>query len=89
MCCVNINSSYPILCRNESYLQLSEKLLQQFVEDFPKLYHEQYCNYNIHCSLHLVDEVRRFGPLDNFSAFRFENLIGKIKRFVKMGDKPL
>lgn len=37
--------------------------------------------YNIHSLIHLPDDVRNFGkPLDDISAFDFENLLGKIKR---------
>ena len=31
----------------------------------------------------------RFGPLDTFSAFRFENFLGKMKSIIKGGLRPL
>lgn len=79
----------PVLCKIEFYLNLSERLLKEFVIDFEHLYVRQFVSYNVHNLLHIVDEVRRFGRLDLFSAFRFENFIGKIKKLVKSGNKPL
>lgn len=45
--------------------------------------------HNVHNLLHIVEDVRKFGPLDKFGAFRFENKIGYIKKLVRKGDKPL
>lgn len=32
-----------------------------------------FLSYNVHGLLHLVQDVKRFGSLDNFSAFPYEN----------------
>jgi hypothetical protein len=42
--------------------------------------------YNIHALFHLFSDVLRFGPFDNFSAYRFENDYGKMKRHLKKKD---
>lgn len=45
---------------------------------------------NTHLLCHLVDDVRRFGrTLDDLSAFRFENTLGKIKNSLNSGFKPM
>ena len=79
----------PVLVKNESYLDIAEILLQEFVEEFQELYSARNVSFNVHSLLHVVDEVRKFGPLDSFSAFPFENFIGKVKKMVKSGNKPL
>ena len=45
--------------------------------------------YNVHNLVHLPDDVRKFGPLDSFSAFAFENFLRSLKRLVRSGRLPL
>ena len=35
---------------------------------------------NVHCLVHLADDVKRFGSLDIFAAFPFESFLGKLLR---------
>lgn len=44
---------------------------------------------NVHNLLHLCADVRKFGSLDSFSAFRFENYMMTIKRMIRKREKPL
>ena len=39
--------------------------------------------------LHLADEVKRHGCLDSFSAFPYENHLGKIKKLIRKPEFPL
>lgn len=55
------------------YLKYAQLLLLHFVNKFKILYGEEYIAYNIHNLIHLPNCVELFGPLDNFSAFPFEN----------------
>ncbi|CAN8020675.1 unnamed protein product, partial [Ixodes persulcatus] len=34
-------------------------------------------------------DVRRYGPLDSFSSFPFENYLGQLKRLLRTGSRPL
>jgi len=43
----------------------------------------------IHNLLHLCSHVRTYGPLDNFSAFYFENCLASIKKRLRKNEKPL
>lgn len=63
----------PIHSSLESNVDFAEELLRHFVSDFGILYGEKFISHNVHNLLHLADDVRRFGSLDNFSSFRFEN----------------
>lgn len=71
------------------YLNRAEDLLKAFVLDFQTLYGDKNVTFNVHNLLHIVGDVRKFGPMDSFSAFRFENYIGKVKKLVRKGDKLL
>lgn len=79
----------PIFCRNKELLNYAEKLLEKFVEDFEYLYSANYVSPNIHYLLHLISDVRKYGQLENFSAFRFENHIWQLKKMIRKGDQPL
>lgn len=43
----------------------------------------------VHNLIHFCDDVRLLGPLDKYSAFKYENFIKKIKKKVKTSNKPL
>lgn len=46
-------------------------------------------SHNIHNLIHLAEDVRTYGALDVFGAFRFENHMGKLKKMIRKADKPL
>lgn len=46
-------------------------------------------SHNVHGLLHLSDDAERFGPLDNFSCFKFENFMMQIKKLVRNFNRPL
>lgn len=79
----------PSMCRKESNLDYAQSLTTLFVKQFRKLYGDKSMTHNIHCLLHLTDDVRKFGSLDEFGAFKFENYIGKITKLLRKGEKPL
>jgi len=53
------------------------------------LYGEGMLVYNVHGLIHLAGDVRRFGTLDKFSAFPFENALKRIKKLVRKPSLPL
>ena len=55
-------------------------MLCALVEQWGKLYGKDMLVYNVHGLTHLAADAMRFGPLDTFSAFPFENFLGKIKK---------
>lgn len=44
---------------------------------------------NVHNLIHLVEEVKKFGKLQIFNAYPFENKLSSIKRTVRNRNKPL
>ncbi|KER25020.1 LOW QUALITY PROTEIN: hypothetical protein T265_14288, partial [Opisthorchis viverrini] len=45
--------------------------------------------YNVHCLLHLPDDVSSHGPLDNFSAFPYGSYMFTLKRLVQSLTYPV
>jgi len=79
--------SSPELCLQ--YCDYAESLLKLFVSNIAKIYGKDMLVYNIHGLLHLAADVRRYGPLENFSAFPFENKLKDIKKLVRKPSNPL
>lgn len=67
----------------------AEQLLNHFTDEFQKLYGDKYISHNVHNLRHLADDVKKFGALDEFGAFKFENCIGMLTKLVRKGDRPL
>lgn len=84
-CAITICSSKQLF----GLLPLARTLLEQYIEIFKEIYGEAYLTSNVHNLIHLVDEVECFGELQSFSAYPFENMLGKIKRLLRKGHLPL
>lgn len=84
--------SFRILCMeeiSEEMINYAEKLFKNFNETFTVLYGEENVSFNVHALLHLANDVRRHGPLDSFSVFRFENFLQKIKNLIRKPQQVL
>ncbi|CAL1282894.1 unnamed protein product [Larinioides sclopetarius] len=73
----------------EDYLDYAEELLCYFVKHCKTLYGEEFIVYNVHSLIHLADDVRRYGSLNNISAFPFESYLGRMKKLLRTPHKPL
>lgn len=67
----------------------TNSLLVWFVSNFGQLYGKKHISYNIHNLIHLANDVKVFGCLDNFSCFKFKNYMQKIKKKLHQSEKPL
>ena len=70
-------------------LDLAEKMFKDYIEGFINIYGIHAISSNIHNLCHVVEDVRRFGPLDKLSSYPFENKLGMIKNRLKSGYRPL
>ena len=77
----------PMYC--QLYGDFARKLLVKFVEHCLAVYGQSFVVYNVHNLVHLPDDARRYGPLDNISCFPFENHLHKIKKMVRSPHMPL
>lgn len=62
---------------------LAHNLLNEFVAQMEHLYSQLHLGFNVHCLLHLVDDVKEFGSIDVINAFKYENYLQQIKKMVK------
>lgn len=46
-------------------------------------------SHNVHIIQHLADDVKKYGSLNNFSAFAFESYMQPLKKKIRSGVKPL
>jgi len=79
----------PDLCKDVSIVNFASSVLRYFVSDFAKVHGKEYVSHNIHGTIHLGNEVLRYGCLDNFSAFPFENFLQGLKKLVRKFANPL
>ena len=71
----------PHLC--PEFDKYGKDLFILFVGQCKTLYGEQFISYNVHCLIHLADEVMRFVPLDRYSSFIFENNMKTVKAMIR------
>jgi hypothetical protein len=57
-------------------LPLVNQLLIEWVQITESIYGKQYILINIHQLLHLVDDIKRWGPLWTHNAFCYESMNG-------------
>lgn len=88
---MNLHCAITILCapKTTDMYDYAHDLLRNFVHNFAIIYGRENVSYNVHGLLHLVNDVKNFGPLDSFSAFNFENFMQKVKKLVRKSKNPL
>lgn len=80
-----------IICSSklQNYIDYAHDLLQHFISSFKLIYGMQNVSHNIHGLIHIAQDVKKFGTLDCFSAFKYENYLQRFKKILKKHDKPL
>ena len=76
----------PVFSKN--CLEYAHNLLVLFVNEGKRLYGKGFLVYNAHCLIHFSKDVQMLGPLDNFSCFTFENLLGQLKKMIRKPQFP-
>ena len=72
----------PDRALNLATLNVAQELLTDFVNSFTAIYGSRYVSHNVHNILHVVEDVKKFGILDNFSAIDFDSFIFFIKKLL-------
>nr|XP_047130481.1 uncharacterized protein LOC124810173 [Hydra vulgaris] len=75
------------LCKK--YASYAHSLLLLFVEHVSEVYGKEVITYNMHGLVHLSNDAKKFGPLDNISSFPFENYLSQLKKLVRKPHMPL
>lgn len=76
----NILNNVGNLCRD---------ILQEFVKNAIHLYGPTFAVYNVHSIIHMPDDYIRFGPIDQYSCFKYESFLGHIKSLIRGNFRPL
>lgn len=71
------------------HLDYAHDLIIYFVKSFKVLYGIENMTHNVHNLLHVVDDVRNFGCLDNYSSFPFKNYLKTLKKLIRKPSTPL
>ena len=92
---LTLSVSISILLREDiqedsALVDYADKLLHHFVQNSERLYGQTFVVFNVHNVLHVADDVKYFGrPLDQLSAFKYENYLQKLKRMIRSASNPL
>lgn len=90
---LKLHVAIRILCSSDLCLQFNEfakNLIEDFVREFALLYSPHCMSFNIHSLIHLANDVKLLNaPLDDFSAFKFENFMQFLKQIPKCGYNVL
>ena len=86
VCAVRI-LSHPKDCEKNN--ECASDLLREFVKKFNELYGLENMSYNVHSLLHIAEDVKKFGHLDSYSAFKFENFMQIMKKMVRKSVTPI
>lgn len=71
------------------YIDYARDLMIYFVKQFEIIYGKHLVSHNVHGLIHIADDYERFGPLDNISAFPFENFMKTLKKKLRKHEMPL
>jgi hypothetical protein len=71
------------------FCDYANELLLLFVAEAGKLYVKEIFVYNVYCLIHLANDVKNLGPLDEFSSFPFENKLGQLKKMTRKPQFPI
>jgi len=67
---------------------LAHRFLQYFITRANEIYGPEFAVIKVHELLHLKEDYLQFGPLDDFSAFRFESFLQRLKKMVHAHKNP-
>lgn len=71
-------------------LEHAKYCLNLFVITSKLLYGKTCLVSNMHSLIHLADDVEYMNcPISEISAYQFESFLGKLKKFIRNGNRPL
>lgn len=79
--------SHPDLVH--SHHDYCKVLVRTFLTQFSEVFGTEYLTYNFHSLVHLIEDCNDRGVVDNFSCFRYESFLYKLKRHIRSSHLPL
>jgi len=73
----------------ERFCDYANELQVLFVSKAEKNYCKDIYVYNVHCLIHLANDVKRLGPVDDFSSIPYENKLGQLKKMIRKPQFPI
>ena len=71
-------------------MNFAKNLLSYFVAKAKRIYGDSFTVYNIHNLLHLADDCQNLhSPLNDISAFKFENYLQVIQKSIRNANNPV
>lgn len=67
----------------------AKALTKHFLKTFCIIYGRINASYNVHSIIHLPEDAKKYGVLDSFSSFPYENFLQHLKKIVRPGRSPL
>lgn len=83
---IYLNDSYS---SDIEYRRFAKRSCVAFVKQYRQIYGAREVTYNVHNVIHLHKDNKRYGNLDNVSAFPFENHLQSFKRMLRTGANTL
>ena len=71
------------------WVDYADNLLKHCVKTMKRLLGDESLTYNAHSLCHIAEDCRRFGKIDKFSCFQYENFLRFVKRTVRSPKNPL
>jgi len=87
--CLHVSMTVLLSPSHGYLLNFIDKLLTYYVKKFGEIYGEEVLFHNLHALVHLCDDYNKFGSLDNYSCFMFENFMQFLKKMVRSKARPL
>ncbi|XP_055845561.1 uncharacterized protein LOC129911712 [Episyrphus balteatus] len=75
--------------KSSNFINIAQILFKSFIQGFAKIYGSENISYNIHNLYHIADDVKFHGPLDNISAFKYENCLQYLKHIIRSENRTL
>lgn len=73
----------------EKHINEAESFLKKFVVQSPEHFGESFVVFNVHNLIHLVNDVKLYGNINEFSCFPFENYMNLLKKKLHCANRPL
>lgn len=74
---------------DNAYFCYAKELIKTAVTQLRDIFGDKILVYNVHSLCHIADDVEKFGTLDSFSCFQYENFLRFVKRVVRSPRLPL
>ncbi|KAK3922328.1 Lipoyl synthase, apicoplast [Frankliniella fusca] len=73
----------------QTFTDDAQKLLEKFIESSISVSGKTFNVYGVHHLKHLIEDCKRHGDLESFSAFKYESHLGVLKRLLHASGRIL